>query len=174
MPWADKLYGCDTRWWNYHKGVPDFPGEKWSTHQKDAAANDKAQVAEDYGVNLVRGERAQFAGFSTDPGCIFYGDNSGFQAINLAVLLGSPYIVLVGYDMSAKGKGHFFGKHPDGLHNQDNYERWVPEFDAAAAKLDGVKIINATPDSALTSFETAQLEDAIAGWGAHKLLIQGS
>jgi len=167
FPNAEKLYGCDARWWIQYEGVPGFHGEKWSTHHK-GVSNDKTHVAEEYGVNLVRGGRAQYKGFSLDPDVIHYGDNSGFQALNMAVLLGSTYIVLVGYDMSHKGKGHFFGEHPAGLHNQKHYERWVPEFDAAAKNLpEGVKIINATPDSALNSFPTMGLGEAIANHSLH-------
>ena len=162
MPWADKLYGCDSKWWVNYNGIGDFDGEKWSTHHK-GVSNDKTQVQERFGVRLVGGRRAQYDGFSFDPAVIHYGDNSGFQALNLAVLLGSPYIVLVGYNMSSKNGHHFFGKHTGGLHNQEKFERWVPEFDKAAEKLPPeITIINATPDSALTSFAQMSLDDAIA------------
>ena len=165
MPWADKLYGCDARWWLAHDGVPDFQGEKWSTHHK-GVANDKSEVADRFGINLVRGNRAQYGGFSLDPGVIHYGDNSGFQGLTMAVLLGSPYIVLVGFNMG--GRGHFFGDHPPGLHNQEDYSKWVPEFDHAAKKLpEGVKIINATPESALLSFTGMNLDDAIENYRLH-------
>ena len=100
MPWADVLYGCNERWWDAHKGT-DFAGEKWSTHDTTGTANNKLKAAEKYGLQLVMG--APGAGFSTDPGLIHYGDNSGFQSVNLAILLASPYIVLVGFDMQHVG-----------------------------------------------------------------------
>ena len=167
MPWADKLYGCDERWWVAYDGIPEFAGEKWSTHHK-GVANDKSRIADRFGLKLVKGCRNQYGGFSFDPEVIFYGDNSGFQALNLAVLLGSPYIVLVGYNLSSKNGYHFFGEHKAGLHNQQHFERWVPEFDHAAKKLpEGIQIINATPDSALTSFPQMSLEDAIENYRLH-------
>ena len=125
-------------------------------------------VAQLYGVNLVKGKRAQYAGFSLDPEVIHYGDNSGFQSINLAILLGAPYIVLIGFDMSHKNGHHFFGKHAPGLTNQEKFERWVPEFDAGAKHLpDDITIINATPGSAIHCWKHMPLEQAIENYCVH-------
>lgn len=160
MPWADVLYGCDARWWNAHKGT-DFAGEKWSTHSKAGHADDKLETSEKYGLRLVAGTQA--AGFSTDPGLIHYNDNSGFQAVNLAILMASPYIVLVGFDMRhIEGKSHFFGDHPSDLFQRNEYESFVKKFDKAPAP-DGTTIINATPGSALKCYQIMGLHDAIDG-----------
>ncbi len=161
LPWAEKMYGCDSRWWNHYEGIPDFPGEKWSTHHP-GVANNKEDEQERYGLHLVKGRRAQYDGFSLDPEVIHYGDNSGFQALNLALLLGSTYIVLIGFDMSHKNGHHFFGKHEGNLHNQEKFERWIPEFDKAAEHLPPeTTIINATPGTAMHSFPEMSLEEAI-------------
>jgi hypothetical protein len=166
MPWADKLYGCDARWWNFNNGVQDFKGEKWSTHDPHQHANDKSAEAEKYGIKLVKG--AAGSTFSMDPGLIHYGSNSGFQSINLAILLGSPYIVLVGFNMSHKdGKSHFFGHHSPPLYQNDCYENFCHEFDKAAAATD-ITIINATPDTALTAFPCMSLELAIENGRLHR------
>ena len=37
------------------------------------------------------------------PGCLRHGKNSGYAAINLAVHMGAKRIILMGYDMNAKG-----------------------------------------------------------------------
>jgi hypothetical protein len=159
MPWADVVYGCDEKWWNVHKDCGGFAGEKWSTHSKRSTSNDKTAAADAYGLNIVRG--APGAGFSINPGIIHYGDNSGFQALNLAILFGSPYIVLVGFDMRhAGGKSHFFGDHPKGLFQRDEYESFVRKFDQAPAP-DGVTIVNATPGSALKCYPEKGLDSAI-------------
>jgi len=171
LPWADKLYGCDCRWWNHYDGVPEFDGEKWSTHHPGVANNKQAEQ-ERYGLHLVKGRRAQYEGFSLDPEVIHYGDNSGFQAINLALLLGSPYIVLIGFDLSSKNGHHFFGKHEGSLHNQEKFERWVPEFDKAAEMLPPeITIINATPGTAMHSFPEMSLVQAIEN---HRMHSNGS
>lgn len=69
-------------------------------------------------------------------------------------MFGAATIVLLGYDMSAKNGHHFFGSHPQGLTN-GNYESFVTRFDQLAKDLrrEGVEVINATPDSALTQFK---------------------
>lgn len=172
MPWADKLYGCDPKWWETYDGVPAFKGEKWSTHENESDGvghtNSKDDIADDFELNLVRGRAG--AGFSFDPSIIHYGSNSGFQALNMAILLASDYIVMVGYDMRHIGnKGHFFGEHPAPLFNQDNYEKWVPIFDKAAETMrDDVTIINATPKSAIRCFPMMELDEAIANYSLHR------
>ena len=162
MPWADVLYGCDERWWDSQNGAMDFAGEKYSTHDRDSTSNDKTAAAEKYGIKLVKGGPG--AGFSLDQGLVHYGDNSGFQALNLAILFGSSYIVLVGYDMRlVGGKGHFFGDHPPGLFRRTEYESFAKKFDKAPPP-DGVQIINATPGSALTCYPMMDLDEALNGY----------
>ncbi len=162
MPWADALYGCEPRWWNLHKDCDGFAGVKWSTHVKESTANDKTEHADDYDIKIVKGAPA--SGFSTDPSVIHYGDNSGFQALGLSILLGSPYIVLVGFDMRhVAGKSHFFGDHPQDLFQRQEYESFAKKFDKAPPP-DGVTIINATPGSALRCYPMMNLEDAIGAY----------
>lgn len=158
LPWADILYGCDSAWWNAHKGCADFNGAKWSTH--DSGSNDKRQVAELYGVHLVAGKQAD--GFSLDPAVIHYAGNSGFQALNLAILLGASNIVLVGYDMRhVGGRSHFWGDHPKPLKTRDP-SCYIRYFERAAKTVPaGVEIINATPQSALRCFPMVPLVEAL-------------
>lgn len=156
LPWAEAMYHCDSRWWKVHDGCPDFAGEKWSGD----ADGEKSEVAALYGLNIVHGQSAE--GFSLDPSFIHWGGNSGFQAINLAILWGGRPVVLVGFDMRrVNGQGHFFGEHPQGLINRD-YTHFAPAFQLAAKLLpDDIKIVNATPGSALNCFPTARLDDAL-------------
>ena len=144
----------------------EFAGEKWSSHSKEGCADDKIEVAEKYGLNLVKG--SSNAGFSTDQNVINYGDNSGFQALNLAILLGSCYIVLVGFDMRhVSGKSHFFGDHPNSLFQRQEYESFALKFNKAPPP-DGVTIINATPGSALKCYPMMDLEDALEHNSLHR------
>jgi hypothetical protein len=158
MPWADALYACDAAWWRHHKGT-DFTGDKWSSHHPNG--NDKIELAKLYGLQLVAGKTEK--GFSAHPNCIHYGGNSGFQAINLAMLFGARRIVLVGFNLQPLGgQVHFFGNHPAGLRQTARYERFVPNFAEAAKRLPaGVEIVNATPDSALKCFPAMALDDAL-------------
>jgi hypothetical protein len=155
MPFADAMYGCDERWWKVHDGAREFKGERWTTHEDgEGSGNDKSGIAE-YGLRYVRGKTAE--GFSRDPSVIHYGHNSGFQAVNLAMLRGVSRIVLVGFDMR---RGHFFGDHPAPLHNRDEFGLFVEAFRAAAPS-STVPIVNATPGSALDAFPMVTLEDAL-------------
>ena len=91
---------------------------------------------------------------------LHHGSNSGYQAINMAYLLGASKIILLGYNMGRpNGKAHFFGDHPEGLRN-GHYEAYIKHFTRLAEDLarEGVEVINCTPDTLLTQFKRAELE----------------
>src|SRR5262245_5637169 len=114
FPWAEVLYGCDEKFWNRYDGCRDFAGERWSSHGI-AGTDDKQQAAAKYGPKLVQGRSGHT--FSLDGHAIHYGDNSGFQAINLAILFGATHIVLVGFDMKVvNGQRYFCRPHPTHRH----------------------------------------------------------
>lgn len=168
LPWADALYGCDAAWWHVHGGCPGFAGEKWSSHGS-SSHNDKREIASKYGVRLVQGVGRD--GFSTDPARIHYGSNSGFQAVNLAILFGARRIVLVGFDLrSVDGRRHFFGDHPKPLRNRNDYRAFVRAFEKAAKTVPAsVDVLNATPGSALTCFRHMSLGEALSGPAAWRI-----
>jgi hypothetical protein len=159
LPWADVLYACDGPWWAKHNGVHEFAGERWSSH--DDGTNDKSGLAARYALRLVQGAGGET--FSRDPAVLNYGNNSGFQAIGLAVLFGASRIVLVGFDMQERdGRRHFFGDHPAPLRNTCDYRAWVRIFHNAARHLGpDVGIVNATPDSAITCWPRMTIAQAI-------------
>lgn len=164
LPFASAVYGCNPSWWRLHGDCGGHRGELWSTHEAgpDAAHDNDKSDARQYGVHLVRGRIGD--GFSTDPAVIHYGSNSGFQAINLAVLKGCKRIVLCGFDMrQVAGRSHFFGEHPPAFGSPTDYSQFLPAFERAAKQLpEGVEIINATPGSALRCFAMMTLDDALA------------
>lgn len=161
-PWADALYASDLLWWRVHKDCNGFKGEKWSTHTPFSDhIDDKSEAVKNWGVKVVSGAPVQ--SFSTNPKVIHWGSNSGFQAINLAILKGCKRIVLIGFDMRrVNGEAHFFGEHPQGLSQRHDYGGFIPDFNAAAKKLpDGVEILNATEGSALKCFPFVSLDEAL-------------
>lgn len=167
LPFADVLYACDAKWWDVHKGCPDFFGEKWSSHSD--GVNNKTVAAKKHGLKLVAGKAAD--GFSTDPAVIHYGNLSGFQAINWALLaIGfHGHVDLVGFDMHARTGRHFFGDHPKPLDNSCKYDVWVPKFETAQKMLPKtVEIVNCTPGSAIGCFRMSTLEKEIAGIATKK------
>lgn len=157
FPWAEVLYACDPDWWAVHHGCPDFAGEKWSSHEP--GSNDKLALAARYGLRLVRGQDGEGFAFHQ---AIHYGSNSGFQAINLALLMGAKRILLVGFDMHSRRGRHFFGDHPAPLSNWMQFESLVPTFRRAARLLPPtIEIVNCTPGSALDCFSLRSLEEAL-------------
>jgi len=80
------------------------------------------------------------------------------------------YVVLVGFDMSSwGGDAHYFGNHPEGLVKNPGYERWIKNFDMAAAKLpEGTTIVNASAKTKLTAFPKMSLGEAIENYRLHR------
>lgn len=156
-PWADVLYACDAPWWklNIQSVRSAFPGQLW-TQDADAARKY-------HDLHLIPSVKAP--GISTAPGVIHQGENSGFQAINLAVQAGARRIILLGYDMRDDGaRTHWHGEHPPGLERRNPYDKWIAHLERAAVDLRklGVEVLNATPGSALTCFPMVSLPDALA------------
>lgn len=114
------------------------------------------------GLHWIPGERGCEPSF--DPGLIRFGGNSGFQAVNIAALMGAKRIVLLGFDMQATGgKRHWFGDHPGVLNKASKYWEWAKAMDAAAphyAKA-GIEIVNCSRQTALTAYPRARIEDVL-------------
>lgn len=163
FPDADILYACDSAWWRVHKGAPGFRGERWNQiFLKGATERHDLAAAAQWGLQSVASKNAPrpFLAGNT----IAQGMNSGFQAVNLAVLMGAREIVLIGFDMSRGGQTHFFGDHPRPLANDSPYTLFLKAFDRAAPAYAaaGVRIINASARTAMTCFPRLDLERALA------------
>lgn len=159
-PWADVLYACDGHWVKWHQGVKGFTGLKYSLTVDRSKWPEWRQVRHD---PSVKGQ----SGLSLDPTRLQTGRNSGYQAINLAVLFGASKIVLLGYDMSrdpAQRKSHFFGEHPK-RPKPSPYSQFLQLFPSLVKPLRraGVEVINCTRRTALTTFQQMRLEDALVG-----------
>lgn len=156
VPFADVLYACDERFWDV-KGCEGFQGERWSSHGSSLRQqDDKIECAKRHGLKLVQGRDGE--GFCTEPGVIYYGSNSGFQAVNLAIHFGAKLIRLVGFDMQPNG--HFFGRQIPQfpVPGDSEFRTFRRAFERAAERMpEGVRIINCTPGSALTCFPMGAL-----------------
>jgi hypothetical protein len=151
-PWADALYACDAKWWDWHQGVPSFPGPKYSIEQAVPVTWPGVTSLKNTGVY----------GLETEPGGIRTGFNSGYQALNLAVHLGAKRILLLGFDLSADGdRTHWFGDHPD--RDPSPYAEMRFAFESLRPHLEtlGVSVLNCSRRTALTTFPCAVLEDAL-------------
>jgi hypothetical protein len=148
-PWADVLYACDLEWWNHHKGVPDFKGEKWTLTQA---------AAKKYSLNFINVLFNTTWSFSSD--FVASGGNSGFQCLNLAVNQGAERVILLGYDMKSGIKKHWFGDHPGALNRGSNYTSWIKHF-VRATEFIPANVINCTRDTALHCFPRKNLRDVL-------------
>lgn len=95
---------------------------------------------------------------------IGHGINSGFGALNLAVVLRANPIYLLGFDMkhSPTGESHHHGGHPR-KQNPEVLLRFRAIFEAQAPALikRGIRVINLNPESALRCFEFSTPEEAL-------------
>lgn len=159
FPKADVVYSCDAVWWETNGPNGDFSGERWTTHSL-SPKNDKRNLKDRDKFHIIEGRAGQ--GFSKNPHFVHYGNNSGFQAVNLGILFGAKKIILVGFDMrTVDGKSHFFGNHKTPLRDSHSFIVWIRDFATAAKIAPDVSIINATPGSALDCFSKMSLEEAL-------------
>jgi hypothetical protein len=161
LPRADILYAADFHWWRVNDGAKGFTGERWTSHSNSVqVCDDKSIVANEFPLNFMYATHGK--GFSSDPSCIYYGnpEHSGFQAVNLAALMGAARIVLVGFDYGYSGKAHFFGDHPQNLRQPKSHEyaAMAKAFDSVSTS---IEILNATPNSGLRKFPLVELSEAL-------------
>lgn len=151
------LYACEKKWWNRHyEQVKDLPYRKFILEE----TLDKVHEP---GVEQMK--NAGEEGLSKNWPEIYHGKNGGYQAINLAVLLGFKRLILLGYDMQETyGKVHWHGLH-EGLNNpsEKQFREWRKYYNRLAPKLKdtGIEVINATRKTALDCFEKVKLKDLL-------------
>lgn len=156
-PWADVLYATDCAWWEKNSGVPQFRGLKVSASPNAAKAFPEMRT-----VQLV--SRAVI--LKDEPGVIgcgsrFGNGHSGFHAVNLAVQFGAKRIVLVGFDLQGS---HWHVDH-EGRNNPAArvLAEWCEEMDGCADQFTalGIRVLNASKSSALTTYEKVDLLEAM-------------
>lgn len=147
-PDADVLYFADPMWlvWNHDErgDVVRFCGKYVITRTK----------IERHELDIKCLEHDMSKPLSRDPGKLC-GYCSGSNAINLAYLFGVSEIVLLGFDMHG---GHWHDRHKKP--SKDLYAtKFIPAIEKMAIELrsDGVSVLNATKNSALTCFPMISL-----------------
>lgn len=181
-PWADVNYFADASWWAAHTaGTPKpmlrlsaaevrarfaaFGGQKCSIQSQQPNITDDA-------VHILRNARTDpngrgihGTGLSLDPRALVTGSNSGWQAVQVAVLAGARTIILLGIDgnPAPDGRTHWSGGHAGEVTPMEAYTAYRASFSAAehALKAAGVRVINCSPGSAI-GFERMPLADALA------------
>jgi len=133
------ICSADWRWIGSHRNLLSrYEGERYfavslETHPECAGIP---------GAVYLRRGRGQ--GISETPDTLCLGGNSGYAALNLAVLKGATDIHLIGYDMDPK----------DG----EKYWQWAPLFRDMLPQLDrlGVRVTNHNPNSFIDAFPKAE------------------
>lgn len=166
------LYFADGRWWEWHdKGIArtgltaaevqqrfrEFAGIKvtiWS--------NESYKVTDEavFRLRNVDGSTGDPV-LSAEPNGLATGRNSGYQAVNFAVLAGAARIVLLGYDMQMDKQAHWFGDHPVATHHS-TVAMFRNGFQKLARRMPaGLEIINCSAQTALTCFPRGSLESVL-------------
>ena len=151
-PWASMIYAADDSWWQYHKKKVDALASPETL---------KVTVEPSSFMDLLWLTNGGRLGLLDEgPTHIATGANSGFQAVQVAIKAGAANIELHGFDMQSKGGyHHWHGMHPTSHlrnHGEDQYISWISNFNSIVepVKKLGVRIVNCTPGSALTCFES--------------------
>lgn len=151
---ADLLFAADAKWWRWHQSVADadLPQHLWTVDP------DARQYRPSVHVVNYNGH----AGFERSRCSIRTGGHSGYMAVHLAAHLGAAKIILLGYDLQpTNGQHHFFGDHPDRNHLNYPYRVGVYETLREPLAHRGVRVLNASRATALTTFPRTSLTDAL-------------
>lgn len=141
-PFADILYAGDRAWWkHYGDEASAFAGQRW-TRSEDAAVR--------------RGIR-HFA-------CRSEFENSGFQAVELALSLGAKTVYLLGYDMQWEEFPHWHADHPRDMGNAEDVAKWREKFDDAQMRFfaQGLRVVNISRETALKRYPRRSIDEALA------------
>lgn len=161
-PWADLLYACDFQWWDQNPEAAAFAGLKVTA---TARGLERRPWLQRVPYETGNGSSHAVPGLSLDPMRIHTGGNGGYQALNLAVLLGASRVLLTGYDMGAGKALHWHADHPKPLSNppKSSFPLWRKHFETTLPDLRraGVEVVNCSVETALTCFPRARLEDMI-------------
>ena len=175
-PWADVCYFADSHWWNDHtKGIAvpllsltaeqqrerfaSFAGEKCSIEGSGGNITDPAVHM--LKRKTVKGHEA--FGVSTDPTALVTGRNSGFQALNLAILAGATKVILLGFDakVGADGRSHLMPhRRPTPMDAYREYQCAMKRAEKEVKEL-GVRVRNCSPGSAIETWPKVSLKEAL-------------
>jgi len=157
------LYFGDVKWWYPH----------WGNRGK-AVKNHKGLILTSANETIGLGPRVKHLkrgkpfGIEENPEAISWNHNTGLSAINIAYHFGARRIVLLGFDMRMiDGEKNYHKDHKEETFKKSEYfgrfkvhMRGCPSIKKDAERL-GVKIYNATPESAIKDFPIITPEEGL-------------
>jgi hypothetical protein len=168
-PWAKVLYAADDRWWKWQLEGKNkvWPWVSFTKEQvRQAYAEFKGQkvtiqhptVIQDQDILILENDGSE--GLSFRPDAIRTGHNSGYQALNIAILSGAKKILLLGFDMRfINGKSHAHNGHEVKM-AEHAYKKYAQNFSSMQhdlRKID-VDIVNCTEGSLINCFRFSTVE----------------
>lgn len=173
-PWADLLYAADSHWWRWQaeaRAKPGFPSARVReifeafAGERCSISNSGANIADER-VHLVKNAHGSVKGFGLSLDCrrVVTGWNSGFQALNVAVLAGAKKIALLGFDgaPAKDGRTHWHGGHPRPT-PAAAFPLYAQAMSHAERQLAdaGVRVVNCSPGSAIDAFPKMDIREVI-------------
>lgn len=163
-PWADVWYACDARFWKWvARGDGDFASMKALAASYQGPTYSLALESKRWRPDVKVIAKGTSHGLSLNPGKLCLGGNSGYQAVNLAVLMGATRILLLGYDMGmdAKGRQHWHADHP--MRQRSPYQTFLQAYPTLVEPLKaaGVEVVNCTLASRVNCFPKMSIQDAL-------------
>lgn len=149
-PNAEAVYFSDLRFWLWHR-------DGLLAHKGRLITGAKHVSHPRVETWLLTGK----SGLELSNGKLKSGNNSGYAAMNLAVHLKARRIILLGYDMRfLDGKCHWHSGHIVQMQERV-FDNMIPYFDTLGSALAvlNIEVINASPDSALETFEKCDIND---------------
>lgn len=146
----------DFTWWKDHNaGIYNIHEHFSKPITTSAHVNNKLFISR--GEEPIVFKRGESTHLSVDPS-VLNGNNSGYSAINLALLLGFKKLVLHGFDLDAEATvTHWHSEHRKPVNRGNFRDSMLPAFDALTDQivfdLFKAKIYNASLNSKITSFE---------------------
>jgi len=157
-PWIDVVFFGDKSTWDEEKAnLRNFKGLKVSCATGCGLENEAS-------VKWLRRDPRRKVGISDNPSLISWNRNSGSAAINLAVHFGAKRIILLGFDMQldANNNQHWHKMYASPLKTvQFTMGKHLMGFPQMKADLDKmhIEVLNANPDSKITSFRKLNFKD---------------
>ena len=163
--WIDMCFWGDKNFYlQYREKISQFPGIKASCCHPGSV--------QDW-VKFIEKDTEHPRGISTRPNAVSWNHNSGSAAISIAAWAGAKRIILLGFDMTIgeDKRMHFHDVYNRGaIDTDDKLRKWQGTFDrhlrnfpyiAMDAKVKGIEIINASPNSMIPDFPKCSLKDLL-------------